>query len=100
MQTINLNFHFVAASEGKAEHAGNISDEPVAGREAARHRRLGRGGTARAGQSALRRPRRGHHNVRQRPRQTGHVSQVSGRSRIRLGLLREPVAHTLLSQVR
>lgn len=86
--------------QGEAEHAGDQRDEPVAGRAAAGHRGLGRGELAPGALAALRGPRGRPHHQRPRPLQVRHAGAPRGRSRLRLGLLRKQIVHTLLRQNR
>ena len=88
------------AVQGEAEHAGHLGDEPVAGRQAARHRRMGRRRSARGQLAALRRARRRHHHVRPRPIKVRHAGPARRRGRLRLGLLRVQGAHPRVRQIR
>ena len=86
--------------QGETEHACHFGDEPVAGRQTARDRRLGRGRPTRGQFAALRRARRGHHDVGSRPLQVRHAGPSGRRGRIRLGLLRVARSHSRFGQVR
>lgn len=88
------------ALQGETQHAGHFGDEPVAGRQVARHRRLGRGGTSRGQLAALRGTRRRHHDIGPRPFQVRHAGPFGRRGRIRLGLLRVARSHSRFRQIR
>ena len=92
-------FPFVAEVQGETEHAGDIRDESVARSEAASDRGLGRRPSL-TGLAPLRGTSSGHHHVRQGSVQVRDAGQAGRGGRLRLGLLREPVAHTLLGEVR
>lgn len=95
-----LLFVLSAALQGEVEHAGDLRDEPVAGRAAEGHGRLGRRRPSFGRFPSLRGSRRGRHHERQRSCQVRHVGTSRRRGGFRLGLLREQSAYPLLRQIR
>jgi hypothetical protein len=88
--------HSTTETKGKAQHSGNFSDEPLARRQVARDRRLGRGRSTLHQFAALRRSSGRRDHIRPRSDQVRNVGS-SGRSRrLRLGLLRESPSHSFV----
>lgn len=105
METWNLisqifvSFVFTAL-QGEAKYTGHFGDEPMAGREIARNRRLGRGRPTRCQLVALRRKGGRHYDIGSRPLQIRHAGPSGRRGGIWLGLLRITGSHPRFSQIR